>query len=37
MSDPRRAASVVYPLPALLALAVAAILANHWSVQAVAE
>jgi predicted transposase YbfD/YdcC len=35
--DPRRAASVVYPLPAILALAVAAILANHLSVLAMAE
>jgi len=35
--DPRRAASVVYPLPAILALAVAAILANHHSVLAIAE
>ena len=35
--DPRRAASVVYPLPAILALAVAAILANHGSVLAIAE
>jgi predicted transposase YbfD/YdcC len=35
--DPRRAASVVYPLPAVLALAVAAILANHLSVLAIAE
>ena len=35
--DPRRAASVVYPLPAILALAVAAILANHRSVLAIAE
>jgi predicted transposase YbfD/YdcC len=35
--DPRRAASVVYPLPAILALAVAAILANHLSVLAIAE
>lgn len=37
MPDPRRAASVVYPLPAMLALAVAAILANHRSVLAIAE
>jgi predicted transposase YbfD/YdcC len=37
MSDPRRAASVIYPLPAMLALAVAAILANHLSVLAIAE
>lgn len=35
--DPRRAASVRYPLPAILALAVAAILANHHSVLAIAE
>ncbi len=35
--DPRRAASVVYPLPATLALVVAAILANHLSVLAIAE
>jgi predicted transposase YbfD/YdcC len=35
--DPRRAASVVYPLAAMLALAVAAILANHRSVLAIAE
>jgi predicted transposase YbfD/YdcC len=35
--DPRRAASVVYPLPAILALAVAALLANHRSVLAIAE
>src|SRR4051812_6064812 len=35
--DPRRAASVVYPLPAILALAVAAMLANHLSVLAIAE
>ena len=35
--DPRRTASVVYPLPAILALAVAAILANHLSVLAIAE
>ena len=35
--DPRRAASVVYPLAALLALAVAALLANHRSVLAIAE
>ena len=37
MPDPRRAASVIYPLPALLALAVAALLANHRSVLAIAE
>jgi predicted transposase YbfD/YdcC len=35
--DPRRMASVVYPLPAILALAVAAMLANHLSVLAIAE
>lgn len=35
--DPRRAASVVYPLPAILTMAVAAILANHLSVLAIAE
>jgi hypothetical protein len=35
--DPRRAASVVSPLPAILALAVAAILANHLSVLAIAQ
>jgi predicted transposase YbfD/YdcC len=35
--DPRRAASVVYPLAAILALAVAALLANHRSVLAMAE
>jgi hypothetical protein len=35
--DPRRAASVVYPLSAILALAVAALLANHQSVLAIAE
>jgi hypothetical protein len=35
--DPRRAASVVYPLAAVLALAVAALLANHRSVLAIAE
>jgi hypothetical protein len=32
--DPRRAASVTYPLAAILTLAVAAILANHLSVLA---
>lgn len=37
LPDPRRAASVRYPLPAILALAVAAILANHLSVLAIAE
>lgn len=35
--DPRRAASVRYPLPAVLALAITAILANHLSVLAIAE
>lgn len=35
--DPRRAASVRYPLPALLAPAVAALLANQRSVLAIAE
>jgi predicted transposase YbfD/YdcC len=35
--DPRRAASVLYPLPAILAMAVAALLANHLSVLAIAE
>lgn len=35
--DPRRAGSVIYPLPAMLTLAVAAILANHLSVLAIAE
>ena len=35
--DPRRAASVVYPLPAILALTVTALLANHLSVLAIAE
>ncbi|MBV9281277.1 MAG: ISAs1 family transposase [Chloroflexi bacterium] len=35
--DPRREASVTYPLPALLALAVAAILCAHTSVLAIAE
>lgn len=35
--DPRRAASVTYPLSAILALAVAALLANHRSVLAIAE
>lgn len=35
--DPRRAASVGYPLAAMLSLAVAAILANHRSVLAIAE
>jgi predicted transposase YbfD/YdcC len=35
--DPRRAGSVRYPLAAILAMAVAAILANHHSVLAIAE
>lgn len=35
--DPRRQASVTYPLAALLSLAVAAILANHTSPLAIAE
>jgi len=35
--DPRRAASVIYPLPAILAMAVAALLANHLLVLAIAE
>jgi predicted transposase YbfD/YdcC len=35
--DPRRQASVTYPLAALLSLAVAALLANHASVLAIAE
>lgn len=35
--DPRREASVIYPLPAILALAVAAILCAHTSVLAIAE
>src|SRR5829696_412200 len=35
--DPRRAASVTYPLAAVLALAVAALLANQRSVLAIAE
>ena len=35
--DPRRAASVVYPLPAVLAVAVAALVANHHSVLTIAE
>jgi len=37
VSDPRRAASVVSPVAAILALAVAALLANHRSVLAIAE
>ena len=35
--DPRRAASVTYPLVAILTLAVSALLANHLSVLAIAE
>jgi predicted transposase YbfD/YdcC len=35
--DPRRAASVRYPLAAMLSLAVAGILANHLNVLAIAE
>lgn len=35
--DPRRAASITYPLGAILTLAVSAILANHLSVLAIAE
>jgi len=35
--DPRRAASVLYPVSAILALAVAAMLANQHSVLAIAE
>jgi predicted transposase YbfD/YdcC len=35
--DPRREASVTYPLPAMLALAVAALLCAHTSVLAMAE
>lgn len=35
--DPRRSASVTYSLPAMLSLALAAILANHCSVLAIAE
>lgn len=34
--EPRRQARIDYPLPAILALAVAAILANHCSVLAIA-
>jgi predicted transposase YbfD/YdcC len=37
VTDPRRAASVIYPLPAILTLAVTAILANQLSVLAIAE
>ncbi|MGI8404864.1 MAG: transposase family protein [Thermomicrobiales bacterium] len=35
--DPRRAASVTYPLAAMLALVVSAIFANHLSVLEIAE
>lgn len=35
--DPRRIASIRYPLPAILSMVVAAILANHHSVLAIAE
>lgn len=35
--DPRRAGSIRYPLPAMLSLAVSALLANHHSVLAIAE
>src|SRR5436309_520592 len=35
--DPRRAGSITYALPAILTLAVAAILSNHLSVLAIAE
>jgi hypothetical protein len=37
VTDPRRAASVIDPLPAILTLAVAAILANQLSVLAITE
>jgi predicted transposase YbfD/YdcC len=37
LPDPRRAASILYPLSAILALAVTALLANHLSVLAMAE
>src|SRR5690348_13988606 len=37
IADPRRAASVTYPLAAVLSLAVVAILANHLSVLAIAQ
>lgn len=37
LADPRRAASVIYPLPAMLALAVAATLAGQVSVLAIAQ
>ena len=35
--DPRRSASVIYPLPAMLALTVAALLCAQTSVLAIAE
>lgn len=35
--DPRREASILYPLPAILALSVAAILCGHLAVLAIAE
>jgi predicted transposase YbfD/YdcC len=35
--DPRRTASIRYPLPAILTMTVAAILANHLSVLAISE
>jgi predicted transposase YbfD/YdcC len=37
LPDPRRAASIVYPLPSLLALTVSGLLANQSSVLAIAE
>jgi predicted transposase YbfD/YdcC len=37
LPDPRRTASITYPLVAILTLAVSAILANHLSVLAIAE
>jgi predicted transposase YbfD/YdcC len=37
LPDPRRSASVVYPLPSLLALVVTAMLANQQSLLAIAE
>src|SRR4030095_11279155 len=37
MPDPRRAARVIYPLAAILAMDVAALLANHLSVLTIAE
>lgn len=37
LPDPRRAASIVYPLPAILAMTVAALLAGCLSVLAIAE